>query len=220
MKPQKKILTLVLAALIGTMGFAACKDGGEPFEGTLSTETFETQTAAVEAFLDQEIDGLSTQAELVEYVKEADLSAGEIEELPLGEAAGTITRAERGTVSYKTRAVGGTGLTAETDNIKTHALYLLESDGKFLYFVPPTEIGQPVTKSYFNSLFSAEKYANCTLEQEITKTSARTGQPEQKASLLSIMKAAEDAAEVKGYGADAGNGYYAIKNGKIYLALY
>lgn len=214
MKTHRRILTIALAALLGATYFAACKGEGEAFGGQISEKTFETQNAAVEAFLKDEIEGLSTQAELVGYQKEADLTADEIGKLPLGDGANPVDRAERGTVSYKVQAVANTaGLAAETDDVKMHALYLLETEGKFRYFVPPTEIGQPITKSYYNSLFAPEKYANCTLEMNIDQNFISSGQ---KASSKIVIKAAGDVAELNGNGSVEGSGYFAIKNGTLY----
>lgn len=210
MKPYRRMFIVTLAALLGMTCLTACKNAEISFEGTLSAETFETQNAAVEAFLEEEIDGRYTHAELVEYQKEADLTADEIGALPLG--GETVVRAERGTVSYRVNTEAATALTDKTDDIKTHPLYLLEADGKFRYFVPPTEIGQPITKSYFQSLFDPEKYANCTLEMNCYMSREQSEPLDAYA-----IKAAGDVAWFKierdGY---AQNGYTVIRNGKHY----
>lgn len=218
MKPYRRMFIVTLAALLGMTCLTACKNAEISFEGTLSAETFETQNAAVEAFLEEEIDGRYTHAELVEYQKEADLTADEIGALPLG--GETVVRAERGTVSYRVNTEAATALTDKTDDIKTHPLYLLEADGKFRYFVPPTEIGQPITKSYFQSLFDPEKYANCTLARKETYTgSSLEGQ--WGGTDTSIIKVAGNV----GWSKNETNGnetnsidesYLVIRNGKFY----
>ncbi len=166
MKTKKRIFFTLFAALFGAMCFTACGGSHETFKGKLSDESFETENAALTAFLEDEIEGMSTQAELVEYKKDADLSPKEIAALPLGEiAAEEISHAERGTISYRaTTLQSGAALTSDAENVKTHEIYLLELDGKFRYLVPPTQIGQPITKDYFEDVFSSEKYTNCTIE--------------------------------------------------------
>lgn len=175
MKTKNRIFLTLLATLFGAMCFTACggshesfkgKPSEETFIGKLSEESFETENAALTAFLEDEIEGISTQAELVEYVKEADLDQKEIAALPLGEIAPKeVAHAERGMISYRaTTPQSGIALTSDTENVKTHELYLLELNGKFRYLVPPTQVGQPITKDYFDDIFSSAKYTNCTIE--------------------------------------------------------
>ena len=158
MKQSKKLFAAVLALILGLSCLSACtvqwgNSTGDTFAGKVSDEEFTTEDAAIQAFLKNELDGLSTKTELIGYEKEADLTAEELKQLPLGElAAEKIDHAERGTVSYRA-AIPSNGATptaatdATDDDVKTHGLYLLETEGSVRYFVPPTKVGEPITKS-------------------------------------------------------------------------
>lgn len=206
MKRIKTILSLLLATAMSAVLLCSCGLFGttsDTFKGKLSEKTYDTQDAAVTAFLKEEIDGLTTRAELVEYVKEADLGKEEIAKLPLGDvSADKVTHAERGKVSYRANILtGAAAATAESaEDLETHGLYLLEIDGKFRYFVPPTEVGEPITKSYFEDVFDSEKYVNCTVEatQSMDMITTIDGKDEtmMKTSTTYVEKFTKDAVEV------------------------
>ncbi len=224
MKPEKRIFLTFLAALFGAVCLTACGRSHETFNGKLSDKSFETENAALTAFLEDEIEGMSTQAELAEYVKDVDLDQKEIAALPLGEISPEeVSHAERGTISYRaTTPKSGLALTSESENVKTHEIYLLESDGKFRYFVPPTQIGQPITKDYFDDVFSSEKYANCTIEF-LSSTKGKYNGSTQNASSSSTYKITENALKVTQQDSSLGGyslEYYVVeRNGNLFFCV-
>lgn len=213
---------MFLATLFGAMSFTACGETHETFKGKLSDESFDTENAALTAFLEDEIDGMSTQAELVEYVKDADLSQNEIATLPLGEIAPEkVSHAERGTISYRASTPQTRAMPAsETDSLKTHAIYLFEVDERYRYFVPPTQIGQPITKDYFEDVLSSAKYANCTIEFLSSAKGTYNGSV-QNTSASCIYKFTENALQITqkeetALGNYTLNSYIAERNGRYF----
>ncbi|MCI6733983.1 MAG: hypothetical protein MR437_02780, partial [Clostridiales bacterium] len=65
-------------------------------------------------------------------------------------------------------------LLSETAVNKTTKVYIICFSGYYKYFSPALKTGETVTKSYFDSIFNASKYDNCTVEYSaVTKTSLR-----------------------------------------------
>lgn len=226
MKAWRKVFSIVLAFALGSLVLAGCTKGkgGESFRGKVSDESFATEQEAVAAFLEEEIDGSSTSSELIGYEKEADLDRKEIEALSLGELdPSSVVRAERGKVSFRNSS-GEVVSLAEGESVKSHGLYLLETEGEFHYFVPPTEVGEPVTKSYFDDVLAAEKYMNCTMEGTQT-TDADFGEGPQSLETPVSIRIADHAIQSSGgfgaYNGSSGSGlfsydsYFAERDGGL-----
>lgn len=47
-------------------------------------------------------------------------------------------------------------------------VYLIKYGEEWKYFTPKVEVGNQITKSYYDSIFNAEKYKNCTMESVLT----------------------------------------------------
>ena len=175
---MKKIVLSITAAVVllcaaFSVGCSGCgkKSGNysETFKGAVSEETYETANDAVQGFLDTEISGKTSEAVLVDYKKEKELSAKEVESLAIDEEyrEGLIS-VEKGNVTYTENSVStaeaivcAKAAGAET---KTKVIYLLTYTGVFRFFTPAVENGDNLTSSYFDSTFDGEKYINCSVE--------------------------------------------------------
>lgn len=165
---MKKLMAgLVTAALAGVMCFSLAGCGGhkysETFQGAISEETYESVESAVKGFLEEEVSGLTVQAEYVGYEKEAELSQKEIDDLPLGEYTEGLLSVEKGQVEYRETEEEGVALTAASSETTKRTVYILSYTDMFRFFVPPVNTGETLTAKYYDSVFQAEKYYNCTM---------------------------------------------------------
>lgn len=155
----------------------------ETFAGVVSDEVYRNETYALEAFVEAE---LSTEAFSTEYSgsltkKINDLTESEISGLNLGslENINSVSKWEVA-YSYVQRSTDGAStsshrLTAkkatdyktvadENDGLNYVTAYLVDSGGgEIRYYVALPEVGEHITKSYYDSVFDSSNYVNSTL---------------------------------------------------------
>lgn len=187
---KKKISTVccLLAAFTAVASFASCKKdaeenkaetdlineiGGcsETYEGGVSETAYQKEDAAAEAFVRNELLGSDMQTQLM---------VAEPQSITKDEAAKIIPAAftkdaaefKKVEVTYTQAAneanAQATFLSADktTGNAQTKkvTVYLIKYGEEWKYFTPKVEVGNAVTKSYYDSIFNADKYKNCTME--------------------------------------------------------
>lgn len=173
---KKTLATVALGAIvtISCIPLAAC--GGkysETYNGTVSEETYTTKDDAVKGYLDEEISGKTTNAVLVNYKVEKELSQKEIDKLELDEKYTTdLKKAEELSVEYKEESSSliatayAVSESQQTTSVRT--MYILSYTDMFRFFTPAMKEGESLSASYYDSTFEAEKYINCTMNAEIT----------------------------------------------------
>lgn len=189
MKRWKMVSAAILAVAMGLCVLAGCGGSGDTFEGSVSSATYASQEEAVEGYFAAEINGSTTTATNIEVKSEEEVSQDELSSLPLGDIASEVRSAKKLTVTYDTETPSA-ALSASSGKYE-QVFYLLElNDGSFRYFVPPTAVGDMISKSYYEDVFNAEKYANCTIEskQTITTSSGETSMTQEESTVVKITE--------------------------------
>ncbi|MDE5593693.1 MAG: hypothetical protein K2I75_07160 [Clostridiales bacterium] len=178
---KRRLLTTVIAALAAVLCafvFVACggDKGGDThpddtaYQGALSAETYATPNAAAKAFIDVEVSGDVTDATFVSYTKTADLTDEEVDALDISDAEKTeIASVEKGEVKY-TVATGKSDVTVRTsaDEEKSYFVIIVTyKDQTVKYYSPMLNTGDPLTKSYYDKVFSDENFNNVTLSYDL-----------------------------------------------------
>lgn len=194
MKKKVCAVCCLVAAFTAAAAFAGCKDnnslvstqnsdnelieeiGGcsETYEGGVSETAYSEEKVAAKAYVQTELLGSDTQAQIT--VKEPQTVTKEDAAKVIPDAFTkdatefkkvevTYTQAASGTTAQAFFLATGTGA-AQT---KTVVVYLIKYGNEgWKYFTPKVEVGNAVTKSYYDSIFNAAKYKNCTMESVVT----------------------------------------------------
>lgn len=134
----------------------------ETYTGAVSEESFETKEEAVEAFVNEQIVGTSQAAVIESTVSKGELSDTEIAALNLpADIAGDVDSVEELEVTY-TETSYYSAIADSTTGSKKITVYIVKCGPDFKYFTPCPVDGETITKSYYESVFDNEKYANCT----------------------------------------------------------
>lgn len=181
---MKKFLAAVALTVIfcSIAVFSACgkknEEYSETFEGSVSEESYSTKEDAASAFVENELAGKAFYANLVDYEKTEDLNSEQIDELAIDEELKeTVVAVEKVKISYTKQDIARAATpAAETENVSVFYIYIiiLAPDGELVdireyrYYVPLSENGNTLTKSYFDDLFDASKYRNCTQTYKVS----------------------------------------------------
>ena len=176
---KKRLLTTIIAALAAVLCafvFVACggDKGGDThpadtaYVGALSAEAYTSANDAAKAFIDVEVSGDVTDATFVSYTKTADLTSEEVEALDISaEEKAEIASVEKGEVKY-TVAAGDSDVRTSADEEKTYLVIIVTyNDQTVKYYSPILNTGDPLTKSYYDKVFSAENFKNVTLSYKM-----------------------------------------------------
>lgn len=143
----------------------------EVFQGIASKETFSSIEETAEAYLKNEIDGNVSHSEFLRYENKGKLTEQQTDSLSLGEEEKRgLLFVEKIVVIYRETTVAQTLVRLQTtEDTYTQTLYLLSYEqGVYRYFVPMPEKGEPLSKSYFESVLDPAKYLNCTFNLKYT----------------------------------------------------
>ena len=143
----------------------------EVFQGIASKETFSSIEETAEAYLKNEIDGNVSHSEFLRYENKGKLTEQQTDSLSLGEEEKRgLLFVEKIVVIYRETTVAQTLVRLQTtEDTYTQTLYLLSYEqGVYRYFVPMPEKGEPLSKSYFESVLDPAKYLNCTFNLKST----------------------------------------------------
>lgn len=166
------------------------KDAGvdytDTFKGVVSEDSYETKEEAAQDFIANEISGQAATATYTGMTKTGDLTADEIAALntaELTEAGNVITSAEKVEVSYTVPAqTSGVAAMASSQNggyVLTIYILVITPNGNqtqvYRYYVPKSEEGDSITKSYFEDVTAPSKYLNSTQDYKVVSRSASMG---------------------------------------------
>ncbi len=176
MKKWKFLASLSLAAVLSVTCLAGCNaapKASETFEGSVSTTTYESVESTVEGFLEAELNGNTTTAELVSYESQGELTTEELDALDLDEEVERPLSAEKVVITYSLSEVNGlaalAAAPAQDPDVKTQTAYILEyAGGIYRYYVPAQVVGEALTRTYFDDVTDPSKYINSTFTSNIS----------------------------------------------------
>lgn len=139
----------------------------ETYAGTVSNEAFESAEEAASAYVTNEIVSVNSYVDSVEATSKGELSSEEITKLNLPqELQEGIDSVEKYEVSY---TLAGEARVAQMSTAQKQdsgsykvIVYVIRYGIEWKYFTPMPVKGDTITKSYYESVFDAEKYENCT----------------------------------------------------------
>lgn len=139
----------------------------ETFEGAVSAESYASANEAAQEFVKNEIAGEATASiSSVQAVKTFTPSNVDIE-IPADILAGADS-IEKLEVTYELYEGSAYGLASSSSSQKTVVVYVIKIELNYKYYTPAPITGETITKTYYDSVFNAEKYENCTFESTIT----------------------------------------------------
>lgn len=175
---KRRLITTIIAALAAVacaFVFAACSSykpaDNHPadtfYAGALSAETYASPELAAKAFIDAEVSGDVTDATFVSYTKTADLTEEEVEalDIPAAEKA-EIASVEKGEVKY-TVASNASVLTSASDEKQYIVVIVKYNNQTVKYYSPVLNTGDPLTKSYYDQVFSPDNFKNVTISYKM-----------------------------------------------------
>ena len=142
----------------------------ETYVGAISEDSYASAEDAAEAYVAEEIAGES-DANIVEVTSKGELSDKEIQKanIPADLIEGCDAVEKMEVVYYleddSSLDKGGVEYLASSSSKKTTVtVYVIKFNVDWKYFTPMPETGDTISKSYYDSVFNAESYKNCTLE--------------------------------------------------------
>lgn len=150
----------------------------ETYNGALSEDEFGTLNAAAENYVKEEIVGddqsCSVTVGQTTEVALADASKHKIPAECVNGAESVQAVEVYYTVKEKSSSIfdflssdAKAAITSGNSEEQKVTVYVIKFDTYFKYFTPVVENGETLTKTYFESLFNAEKYKNCTFKQTL-----------------------------------------------------
>lgn len=235
---MKKFLVAIsmVAVLCCGILFAGCggntEQYSETFEGAVSKDTYRSEEAAAEAFVDNELSGSAYYANYVSSEVSEELTEEQIDKLSIDEdLKPNVVSVKKIAVSYtKDNRVSSVDVAATIsagDDIQVFYIYVLEiaPDGsleaihEYRYYVPISRNGETLTKAYLDDVLAPSKYLNCTQTYSVTAVgSIPTGGY--------VIKVADDKASLKidsnyagatfseGYFEQSGNSFHSYTKSK------
>ena len=135
----------------------------DTFKGAVSEEGYESATDAAAAFVEEEVAG-DGDVTVVNAVSKGEVSASSIN-IP-EEYTDGIVSVEEYEVEYSL-SEGASFISTENSNKKIK-VYIIKYESEWKYFTPAPITGETISKSYYDSVFNAEKYKNCTYKTSMT----------------------------------------------------
>lgn len=162
-----------VSALVDAIG--GCS---ETYQGAVSEETYTSAQDAAKACVAQEIISQSKDCQIQTVSEGSKLSQKEISELGVPDDIMQGAEAvEEYTVTYQASEKDDQSSAASyhlqslaSKKATTVHVYIIKYPNYFKYFTPAVVNGDTLTKSYYDSIFNAEKYKNCTMVDTITIT--------------------------------------------------
>ena len=153
----------------------------ETYVGSVSEVTFVSAEDAAKAFINEEVVG-KKEASIESVTAKGTLSSKEVTNLKLpDDVKEGMLGVEKYEVKYsvneqETAAADGVmALSAAQSDDTVVIVYIIKYENYWKYYSPAPVSGNTITKSYYDSVFNAEKYKNCTLESEMTITMELVG---------------------------------------------
>lgn len=140
----------------------------ETYVSGVSEEKYDSNAKAAEAYVQEQVVGAKA-ATIVNTTSKGTLNQTEIAALkiPAAESEG-IQSVEKIEVEYsESEGAGVLPMAAASTETKTVEVYIIKYPNYFKYYTPCPVNGQTINKSYYDSVFDADKYANCTLSSTL-----------------------------------------------------
>jgi len=143
----------------------------ETFEGVISERSYSTSEKAAAAYVEEELAGNGVA--YVEIISSKKLSSRNIKKLNIpADILEGYDEVHEFEVEYSVedgadaylRTSYDDGAYGKLNKTKTIKVYVIKFNMDWKYFVPMPVTGDTVSKSYYDSVFNAEKYKNCTFE--------------------------------------------------------
>ncbi len=146
----------------------------ETFKGSVSELSYSSAEDAAKAFVTEELSGES-KAQIKEVVSNGDLKKSEIKKLGIpSEFLEGSDSVEEYEVTYSlSESSSGLNIEKGITNLSagdtlnksvTVKVYVIKYENNWKYYTPLPVTGDTISKSYYDSVFNAEKYKNCTFE--------------------------------------------------------
>lgn len=155
-----------ISALVEAIG--GCS---ETYQGAVSEKTYTSAQDAAKACVAQEIVSQSEDCQIQTVSEGSKLSKKEITKLGVpDDVMKGAESIEEYTVTYQTAEKEDQSASASLhlqslaakQTVTVH-VYIIKYPDYFKYFTPAVVNGDTLTKSYYDSIFNAEKYKNCTM---------------------------------------------------------
>lgn len=166
----------------------------DTYTGYLSEDIYATEYDALSSYVANELKGAATIGDIYNYEIGEELSADEISALNIGEVE-NLFAVRKMRVQYVDK---------DTDDIKEKDLYLVTlEDGYYKYFAPALNTGEPLVKSYYDSVASntlSNTSVTCTINatQKLALYDTGDSVPEYTTSTTSsVWKFTADVAHCK-----------------------
>ena len=146
------------------------KVGGasETFEGALSEEVYSSAEDAATAYIAEEVVG-NGDAEILSTKEKGTLSA--LQAVDAGIPAEFVDNADEIKEIEVTYTVADasldSGVSVMANRKTTVKVYVIKINFDWQYFTPRPVTGDTITKTYYDSVFNAENYKNCTMESTV-----------------------------------------------------
>lgn len=143
----------------------------DTYKGSVSDESYTSATAAAEAYIQEEVIG-NAEATQLSSVSKGELSDEAVTALRIpAEFTSGIVAVEEMEVSYavaqSSDSMSAPRLQSLSNETRKVTVYVIKYANNWKYYSPAPVKGDTVTKSYYDSVFNAEKYQNCTMTSEM-----------------------------------------------------
>ena len=139
----------------------------ETFKGAVSEEMYDSVDKAAIAYIEEEVAGES-YAEIISIDSKDTFTPYNVDtEIPSEFLVGADS-IEKVEITYGISDGGVMSLSSKSGSDQKIIVYIIKYGPDFKYFTPMPITGSTVSKSYYDSVFDAEKYANSTFETTMT----------------------------------------------------
>ena len=149
----------------------------ETYQGAVSQNNYSSANEAATSFVETEIVG-EKEVEVVNTAKVADLNNDQIAALNI-DTTGVVGVEEYEVEYSELEAVPYAATAAAPSNTKKVKVYIIKYENHWEYYSPCPVTGETITKSYYDSVFDADAYTNCTystsMDMDMTTTAAMQG---------------------------------------------
>lgn len=137
----------------------------ETYKGEVSNSSYDNKESAAQAYVREQVVG-EQSANIVSTTSQGTLSNEQVTALQLpAEVQDGIVSVEKMQVEYSTAELSYTNTSTQN---KTVTVYVIKYATDWKYYTPAPITGETISKSYYDSVFNAEKYKNCTFTNTMT----------------------------------------------------
>ena len=131
----------------------------ETYKGEVSSSSYSNKESAAQAYVREQVVG-EQSATIINTTSQGTLSNEQVTALQLpADVQDGIVSVEKMQVEYATST---TSYASTNTQNKTVTVYVIKYATNWKYYTPAPITGETISKSYYDSVFNAEKYENCT----------------------------------------------------------